>query len=272
MSLPYALINTFTTKHFKGNPTPVCVLNNPINTRLMLRLTKEFGFPVMAFVLPKEGTSEYSIRYFTITGEIAACGHATLAAAKFLFTISGRDNISFRTIENIGLNPRLEGDMTFVEYPKFNRLDAPPPEGLLRCLGVSNYKACFFCNELETLFIETGSLEELSALSPDFEGLKKCTEQIKEVVVMCRSCGSPYDFLLRSFCPWIGIDEDQVTGSVHSVLAHYWQEQLHKYELVAFQISDRGGTVFLRPKEKSVELGGQCKILLSGELNYDIYT
>ena len=34
--------------------------------------------------------------------------------------------------------------------------------------------------------------------------------------------GSSYDFVSRYFAPWVGIDEDPVTGSAHTVLAPYW--------------------------------------------------
>ena len=35
-----------------------------------------------------------------------------------------------------------------------------------------------------------------------------------------------YDFQSRYFAPWVGIPEDPVTGSAHTVLAPYWHNQL----------------------------------------------
>ena len=37
-----------------------------------------------------------------------------------------------------------------------------------------------------------------------------------------------YDFQSRYFAPWVGIPEDPVTGSAHTVLAPYWSEILNK--------------------------------------------
>jgi hypothetical protein len=35
--------------------------------------------------------------------------------------------------------------------------------------------------------------------------------------------GGRYHFVSRYFAPWVGIPEDPVTGSAHTVLAPYWQ-------------------------------------------------
>lgn len=40
--------------------------------------------------------------------------------------------------------------------------------------------------------------------------------------------GTVYDFVSRYFAPWLGIAEDPVTGSAHTVLGPYWSAVLHK--------------------------------------------
>lgn len=37
-----------------------------------------------------------------------------------------------------------------------------------------------------------------------------------------------YDFYSRYFAPWVGIPEDPVTGSAHTVLGPYWQSIFQK--------------------------------------------
>ncbi len=76
--------------------------------------------------------------------------------------------------------------------------------------------------------------------------MTKADTSIIEVVVTSISDTPEYDFLLRSFCPWIGIDEDPVTGSVHTVLAGFWKERLGKEQLKAYQASARGGEILVR--------------------------
>ena len=60
--------------------------------------------------------------------------------------------------------------------------------------------------------------------------LQKCTKlDILHIAKCFFIAGSkPYDFMSRYFAPWVGIPEDPVTGSAHTVLAPYWAEILGK--------------------------------------------
>ena len=77
---------------------------------------------------------------------------------------------------------------------------------------------------------------------------------------------SQYDYLLRSFCPWIGIDEDSVTGSVQAALAPYWAARLNKSKLRAYQASERGGEFILSVEDHQVQIQGACVFVMKGEL------
>ncbi len=262
----YYLLDTFTNEKFRGNPTPVCILDKTLSVETMHSLAKEFNAPVTAFVEPKSENNIYPVRYFTITGEIPACGHATLGAAFVLLNQTASNQITFETIEKIRLQTKQYHNEIFIEYPKFNGTNFNIPATLMNALGISDSETHFFCEELQSLFIELKNEDELKQLSPDFKLLIKSTDKIKEVVVMSKAENQNYDFVLRSFCPWIGIDEDPVTGSVHSVLGHFWQERTKKNELVAFQASERGGQIFIKPLQKTVEIGGHAKIVIEGRL------
>ena len=45
-----------------------------------------------------------------------------------------------------------------------------------------------------------------------------------------------YDFRSRYFAPWVGIPEDPVTGSAHTVLAPYWSKILQKVMILLLSI------------------------------------
>ena len=266
MTGTYYLLDTFTKEKFTGNPTPVCVLDKALSVQTMYSLAKEFNSPVTVFIEPKGENEIYPIRYFTVTGEIPACGHATLGAAFVLLKQTASNQIIFETIETIQLRTRQDKKLTFIEYPKFKRVEFEIPTELKNALGVRTIERHFFCEELQSLFIELKNEKEVKEVLPDFKLLIKSTNKIKEVVVMSKTENQNYDFVLRSFCPWIGIDEDPVTGSVHSVLGQYWQERLNKSELIAFQASEEGGQLFIRPLQKTVEIGGHTEIIIQGQL------
>jgi PhzF family phenazine biosynthesis protein len=266
MAGTYYLLDTFTKEKFRGNPTPVCILDKVLSVQTMHSLAKEFNAPVTGFIEPKGENETYLIRYFTVTGEIPACGHATLGAAFVLLNQTSNNQITFETIEKIQLQTRQDKNVTFIEYPKFKRVGFEIPTELKNALGIRDSETDFFCEELQSLFIELKNENEVKQLSPDFKLLIESSDKIKEVVVMSKAENQNYDFVLRSFCPWIGIDEDPVTGSVHSVLGQFWQERLNKNKLIAFQASERGGQLFIKPLQNTIEIGGHSEIIIEGRL------
>lgn len=267
MAINYYLLNTFSNEKFKGNPTPVCLLEAPLSIDTMLLYTKEFNAPVTAFVEPKNINDVYRIRYFTITGEIPACGHATLGASFVLFNSTKNNQIIFETIEKIRLLTRQDNGKTFVEYPKYESTTINIPVSLESALGLEYSLSNFFCKELESLFIELHRENEVKQLSPNFKQLTESTDKTKEVVVMSKAENKYYDVVLRSFCPWIGIDEDPVTGSIHSVLGHYWKNRLNKNEFTVYQASERGGLLYIKTHQNTVEIGGHNTVIIVGKLN-----
>lgn len=233
----------------------------------MHSLAKEFNAPVTVFVEPVKDDNSYPVRYFTVTGEIPACGHATLGAAFVLFRQTGETDIVFETIEKVRLKAKKDSGITFIEYPGFERTDFNISVELMDALGIKDNQVTFFCKELQSLFIELEDETKVKQLCPDYERLRKSSDEIKEVVVMCKAENKEYDFVLRSFCPWIGINEDPVTGSIHSVLGHFWKERLNKNELIAYQASERGGQLFIKPLQNAVEIGGYAEMIIEGRLN-----
>ena len=62
--------------------------------------------------------------------------------------------------------------------------------------------------------------------------------------------GSDEDCVSRSFAPKLAVREDPVCGSGHCHIIPYWAYKLGKDELVAFQASQRGGTLYCRKDGK----------------------
>jgi PhzF family phenazine biosynthesis protein len=268
MKIKTFILDTFTSIPFSGNPTAICYCDNDIEPGRMQLIAGELGFPVTAFIKKNNiGKDEYKIRYFTVTTEIPACGHATLGAAAVVFNLESSTIINFQTIDNLIINIRKEDQLIVMNYPKYELTNYKIPDELIRSLQISGYKSAGYCSELETLFIELDNPEILKSVKPDYARMVAADENLKEVVITSISDNRNYDFFLRSFCPWIGINEDPVTGSVHSVLAGYWKRRLGKDVLKAYQASERGGEIKVKSFEDKVELGGNCVILLNGELD-----
>jgi predicted PhzF superfamily epimerase YddE/YHI9 len=253
-------IDTFTVTPGSGNPTVVCFPPDKLTEQEMQSLARDWQVPVSAFVHAR-ADEQYDIRYFTTTTEIPACGHATLAAARAVFDNEVKHKVSFVTIENLILDAEQRSSIIVMTYPSYTLADYAVSPGILHSLQLTSCKSSGLCTELESLFIELDDPALLRNLQPDYRAMMDSDPSLKEIVITSKSDDPAYDFLLRSFCPWIGIDEDPVTGSVHSVLAGFWEKRLHKKELVAWQASPNGGKLFVRSFEDKVELGGESVVV-----------
>lgn len=265
MKVPVFIVDTFTSHRFKGNPTGVCYLEERLPTKHMLSVTRELNLPVTVFIT-KKSDGIFSIRYFTPLTEILACGHATLGAAAVVWKLTGTSPIEFHTEDGTMLSVHHKSGVVRMQYPSFEMKEHHASAGLLQSLHIDSYKSLHYCAELETLFIELQAAEQLEAIQPDFKKLVASDDQIKEVVITC-AAEKPYDYLLRSFCPWIGIDEDPVTGSVHAALAPFWAGKLNSDVMRARQLSARGGEAVLRIENNSVQIEGQYVVALSGNVH-----
>jgi predicted PhzF superfamily epimerase YddE/YHI9 len=88
----------------------------------------------------------------------------------------------------------------------------------------------------------------------------------RAVAVTARSDTPGIDFVSRYFAPWIGIDEDPVTGSAHCILGPYWSGKLHKNYLTGLQVSARGGLLRVRVSGERTYISGQAVTIFKGEL------
>ena len=77
--------------------------------------------------------------------------------------------------------------------------------------------------------------------------------------------GDAEDVVSRVFVPYLGIDEDPVTGSAHAALAVYWAKRLGRNEFTALQASKRSGVLHCRLAGDRVVLGGHCQTVIVGQ-------
>jgi predicted PhzF superfamily epimerase YddE/YHI9 len=68
--------------------------------------------------------------------------------------------------------------------------------------------------------------------------------------------------------PYLGIDEDPVTGSAHAALAPYWAKRLGRNDFTALQASKRTGVLHCRLDGGRVLLGGHCQTVIVGQFQF----
>jgi predicted PhzF superfamily epimerase YddE/YHI9 len=77
--------------------------------------------------------------------------------------------------------------------------------------------------------------------------------------------GQRHDVASRVFVPYLGIDEDPVTGSAHAALVPYWTKRFGRNEFTAFQVSKRTGVLHCRQEGDRAVIGGHCHTVIVGQ-------
>jgi PhzF family phenazine biosynthesis protein len=260
------IVDSFTDAPFKGNPAGVCFVEAPLSEALMLQIAQELNLSETAFVQPIGSTGSFSIRYFSPKMEIALCGHATLAAAKVVFTTNQLTAVHFRTHQQLDLFAHAVDGQIMMEFPVYTTQPAEAPVALLAALGLPVVKHAAYNQETNILLLEIADPQELAGLEPDYAALYRSHQGINGVLVTAPSGSDGYDFHSRYFWPWSGTNEDPVTGGTHTFLAGYWAARLGKTKLKSFQASQRTGFMQVELVGDRVQIQGQAVIVLAGQL------
>jgi PhzF family phenazine biosynthesis protein len=255
-SLPFFQVDAFAAKPLTGNPAAVMPLDKWLDGKVMQAIAAENNLSETAFTVPSErDDADFDLRWFTPAAEVALCGHATLAAGHVLMT---GQPVRFATKAGI-LTVSRRGEVLELDLPAAPLTEVNEPE-LTRALGLPDRPAWLAegCND--AAIIELDDEAAVRAVKPDFAALR----QIPRMAVVTAS-GASEDIVDRVFVPYLGIDEDPVTGSAHAALVPYWAKRLGRSEFTALQASERTGVLHCRLEGDRVLLGGQCHTVIVGQ-------
>lgn len=261
MEIDLYQVDAFSPELFKGNPAAVCPLDDWIPDDLMQQIALENNLSETAFLVRENG--QYGLRWFTPRVEVDLCGHATLAASHVLFEHRGfkEKTILFKTRSGI-LTVERHGEEIVMNFPANVPEEADPPQLLVEALGIAPEK-CYRGQDYMLVF-ETEN--QIRAMDPDFMKLR----DIDTRGIIVTAPGTVAHFVSRFFAPAVGINEDPVTGSAHTMLTPYWSERLNKKEMIARQLSERGGELIVRMLEDQVGIAGQACTYLQGTIEVPV--
>ncbi|TSA87132.1 PhzF family phenazine biosynthesis protein [Deinococcus detaillensis] len=261
LTQPLAVVDAFTSRAYSGNPAGVCLLDEPAPPDWMQRVACELNHAETAFVWPLP-SHQYRLRWFTPAVEVDLCGHATLAAAHWLWqsgALAGDAAAHFETLSG-PLSAVKRGEWIELDFPAEVATEVQSPVDMAALLGAQ--PLWIGANRLDYL-VELPSAAQVRSLTPDLAHFGPLG---KRGVIVTAAGDEGYDIVSRGFFPNLGIPEDPVTGSAHCALAPYWAAKLRKSELSAYQASARGGELRLRLEGGRVKLLGQAVITLEGRI------
>lgn len=251
------IVDAFTDEIFHGNQAAVCIMDQWLPEKMMMNITRENNFSETAFAVREGG--KYHLRWFTPGGEIDLCGHATLACAYVLFRfyIPGKDEVIFSTLSG-DLIVRKREELLEMEFPAYRLKKVPVTEAMIDAIGAVPSEA-YIGRDLLCVF-DDGDI--IRSLEPDMEKLL----ELDGLLLQVTAPGRDTDCVSRSFAPKLNVEEDPVCGSGHCHIIPYWAKRLGKENIVAYQASERGGTLYCRMSGDRVILAGKAALFSECEL------
>lgn len=269
-------VDAFTQQLFKGNPAAVLVLDEWLDHASMQNIALENNLAETAFV-KRIDDENYQIRWFTPKVEVDFCGHATLASAFVLF----KDYTSAKTIRfhvkdlgiftiqqaddgKIQMNFPIRRPQKVTEYPELlnHVIDKPFKEVYLNAQAY-----ILVCDSAQDVIDAQANLVNITRIAEEYSVSTALTASSGGFDVTITAASDQYDYVARYFAPHKGINEDPVTGSMHTGLAPLWAEKLAKNQLIGYQASERGGTLFCNLQaDNRIEISGYAQLYMQAEI------
>ena len=254
-SIPFFQVDAFADRPLTGNPAAVMPLEKWLDVEVMQAIAAENNLSETAFTVPSEQDgADFDLRWFTPTAEVEMCGHATIAAGHILMTGSA---VRFSTKSGPMIVSR-RADLLELDMRAANLTEVHEPE-LCAALGLADSPVWLADGYNDAAVIEVADEAAVLATQPDFRALKAIHRM---PVVTAR--GDRHDIASRVFVPYLGIDEDPVTGSAHAALVPYWTKRLGRDHFSALQASARTGALHCRQEGDRAVLGGRCQTVIVG--------
>ncbi|WP_435948210.1 PhzF family phenazine biosynthesis protein [Dryocola sp. BD586] len=257
--IDFYMVDAFADTTFGGNAAAVCPLTEWLPDATLLKMAKQHNQSETAFFITTD--EGFELRWFTTQGEINLCGHATLAAAHVIFEYFdyAETSIHFSTHFVGPLSVTRSGEWLTLDFPAWGTEPVMPLPLLLETLGISECKEVRVARDYMVV-LETQ--QQVEAVRANINAMIP----LEKMVCITAPGEGEYDFVSRFFCPGEAVAEDPVTGSAHSMLIPYWAEKLGKTQMLARQVSERGGDLRCQLAGDRVLIGGKAATYLIGKV------
>ena len=302
-SLPFLLIDAFTTQPLRGNPCAVVLDADALTPETRQRLAREFNQSETAFVdQAAAGSAEFTVRFFTPAEEIPLAGHPTIATVAALLhagrvalpAAGGPLVLTLNLLHGpirVDVVPGAPGQPPLIwmtqRRPVFGAVHAPEavlplfglrPDDLLP--GAPIQTVSTGTPQLMVLLRDHAALRRAHVADAAGLGRYRAASDFFSPHLFCLGGATPAgDTFARHFGTPPDVSEDPVTGSATGGMAAYlWQHgYLKSPDFIAEQGHDMGraGVVQVRvsgPRAAidAVQIGGTGVVVLEGSLRGDL--
>ena len=256
-TIPQFIVDAFTDTVFKGNPAAVCLLDEWLSDDALQNIAKENNLSETAFTVKND--DYYELRWFTPSGEIDLCGHATLATAFVLFQFKEieAEKLIFAT-QSGELVVTRKADYYELNFPAYAMQQVPVTSEMEEAIGVCPLEAWLGRDLVCILPHENDVINA----TPDFDRVKALDGLLLNITAK----GSKYDTVTRSFAPKLSVKEDPVCGSGHCHVIPLWANKLAQEDFRAYQASESSGLLICRLEGNRIYLAGKAALYSRGEI------
>lgn len=268
------IIDAFTDTIFSGNQAAVCILDEWLSDETMLLIAKENNLSETAFLVKQKIKNVYKLRWFTPGGEIDLCGYATLACAFVVMNYYEKNlkTLLFDTLSGELTVNRKNKNLYELDFPVYDLKKIEITDEIVELIGKKPIEA-YLGRDLMCVFDDE---EFILNANLDSEKIKKLDGLLLHITAQHSNSNLDYkiknkidkiDCISRSFAPKLNIYEDPVCGSGHCHIAPYWIQKLQKENLIAYQASERSGTLYCSLADDGrIKMNGKATLFAISEI------
>jgi PhzF family phenazine biosynthesis protein len=231
-------VDAFTKIPFCGNPAGVVTVASGLTEEQMLSIAREMSVSETVFFFPPTSPkADLSIRWFTPKTEVELCGHATIAG---FYTLAEEKKYGMEKIGTYKFKVQtkkgildvivkvMEKDQIkvsfFIPIPEFSK------SNIDMAILKNIFKSDIFDNSLPimssgwNIVIPVRGLDCLFNVNPDYSGMIKLGEKSNIemfTLLSLETIDTNSKLHLRCFAPYVGVNEDPVTGSSQGEVGVY---------------------------------------------------
>jgi PhzF family phenazine biosynthesis protein len=240
IKLAFKKIDAFATSESRGNPAAAIYLNreDSISADEMQRIARELaGFVGEVGYVRQLGETTFDLKYYSSEREVDFCGHATIAIMYDL--LESDPELMRHQLLTVVANKGSSVVENRIAHEDAVFISAPCPGFSSRRVAQSALAEALAIREdiittacptsivnagLETLIVPISTLQDVLALAPPFETLKRfCLENGIDIITVFTDevADKANAYRTRVFAPLFGYLEDPATGSGNAALGHY---------------------------------------------------
>lgn len=240
MKVEAFLVNSFTANGTGGNPAGVVLHAENLSDEEKLKIAQAVGYSETAFV-SQDDEVDFELSFFTVTGEVDFCGHATLAAFSTMYqkgivtegryiqrTKAGLLAVTIESTGHIVMEQKLPEYLAVFGYEVISKL-----------IGIDS--TVLECTQLPIEVISTGLPDIVVPVPHGYLDNIQVNEHLLSEFCKQHGCVGVHAFELcekdsgltascRNFAPLFGIPEESATGSASGALACYLTKHLYDGE------------------------------------------